>query len=223
MLLRRLEIGICAGVPRKPKDVVCVINEDSVQAVRDLPHFIQVLPILAFSYDSGRLVELAANIVARGEALLGQKSEFTQVAITRASLRPPRRQKSVYLSLPPSSIRARAISAIRSELEPKGWNVFSEEDGESYCANDLQVSIYCAHLTRIGVVDTSGDDDGDLLQCYRLGLFVGKRAPWRVLHTRRASPGDDISDPFASVPNLKMKRWQTIDDFKHIVVEFLGI
>ena len=66
-----LEIGICAGVPQKPKDVVCVINENSVQAVRDLPHFIQVLPILAFSYDSGRLMELAANIVARGEALLG--------------------------------------------------------------------------------------------------------------------------------------------------------
>ena len=216
-----LEIGICAGVPKKPKDVVCVVNEDSTQAVRDLPAFIQALPVLTFSYDSGRLDQLAANIVARAEALLGQKSEFSQIAITRASLRPPRRQKSVYISLPPSSLRERAISEIREELEPKGWNVFSEDDGESYCANDLQVSAYCAHLTRIGVVDTSGGDDGDLLQCYRLGLFVGKRAPWRVLHTRRGSPHDRISDPFASVPDLEMNRWQTVDDLKQLVVRFL--
>ena len=218
-----LEIGICAGVPKKPKDVVCVINKDSEQAVRDLPPFIQVLPILTFSYHSGQLVELAANIVARAEALLGQKSEFSQVAITRASLRPPRRKKSVYISLPPSSLRDRAISEIRNELEPKGWNVFSEEDGESYCANELQVSAYCAHLTRVGVVDTSGGNDGDLLQCYRLGLFVGKHAPWRVLHTRRVSPNERISDPFASVPNLELNRWQTIDELKRLVVQFLGI
>lgn len=85
------------------------------------------------------------------------------------------------------------------------------------------MSVYCAHLTRIGVVDTSGGDHGDLLQCYRLGLFVGKRAPWRVLHTRRASPEEQISDPFASVLNLQMNRWQTIDELKRLVVEFVGI
>ena len=56
-----LEIGICAGAIRRPKDIVCVINEDSDQAVRDLPPFVQVLPILTFSYDSGQLVELAAR------------------------------------------------------------------------------------------------------------------------------------------------------------------
>ena len=218
-----LEIGICAGAPRRPKDVVCVINEDSDQAVRDLPPFVQVLPILTFSYDSGQLVELAAKIVSRAEGLLAQKSEFSQVAITRASLRPPRRQKSVYLSLPPSSIRDRAILEIRRALESVGWNVLSEENGESYCANDFQVSVYCAHLTRIGVVDTSGTDEGDLLQCYRLGLFVGKGSPWRVLHTRRAKPGEKVSDPFASVPKLDINRWDTIDELKRLVVDFLGI
>ena len=218
-----LEIGICAGVPRRPKDVVCVINEDSDQAVRDLPTFVQALPILTFSYDSGNLAELAATIVGRAEGLLGQKSEFSQVAITRASLRPPRRQKSVYLSLPPSSIRDRAILEIRSKLESLGWNVYSEEDGESYCANEFQVSAYCAHLTRIGVVDTSGGDEGDLLQCYRLGLFVGKASPWRVLHTRRATPHQNVSDPFASVPNLDINLWETIDDLKRLVVDFLDI
>ena len=218
-----LEIGICAGAIRRPKDIICVINEDSDQAVRDLPPFVQVLPILTFSYDSGQLVELAAKIVSRAEGLLAQKSEFSQVAITRASLRPPRRQKSVYLSLPPSSIRDRAILEIRRALESAGWNVLSEEDGESYCANDFQVSVYCAHLTRIGVVDTSGTDEGDLLQCYRLGLFVGKGSPWRVLHTRRAKPGEKVSDPFASVPKLDINRWDTIDELKRLVVDFLGI
>ena len=218
-----LEIGICAGVPRRPKDVVCVINEDSNQAVRDLPPFIQVLPVLTFSYDSGQLVELAAKIVGRAEGLLGQKSEFSQVAITRASLRPPRRQKSVYLSLPHSTIRDRAISEMRSALEPEGWTVLSEEDGESYCANDFQVSVYCAHLTRIGVVDTTGGHEGDLLQCYRLGLFVGKGSPWRVLHTRRVNPGQQITDPFASVPDLDINRWETVDDLKQLVVDFLHI
>lgn len=218
-----LEIGICAGVPRRPKDVVCVINEDSDQAVRDLPTFVQVLPILTFSYDSGRLVELAAKIVTRAEGLVAQKSEFSQVAITRASLRPPRRKRSVYLSLPPSSIRKRAILELRKELEFAGWHVVSEEDGESYCANDFQVSVYCAHLTRIGVVDTSGNGDGDLLQCYRLGLFVGKASPWRVLHTRRAKPGQKVSDPFASVPNLDINLWDTMDDLKGLVKAFLGI
>ena len=218
-----LEIGLCAGVPGKPKDVVCVINEDSDQAILDLPAFVQVLPILTFSYNSGRLAELAAKIVSRAEGLLGQKSEFSQVAITRVSLRPPRRQTSIYLSLPPSSIRERAIREIRNELEPTGWNVFSEEDGETYCANEFQVSAYCAHLTRIGVVDTSGPNEGNLLQCYRLGLFLGKRAPWRVLHTRQSTPGKHVSDPFASVPNLDVNHWNTVDELKQIVLEFLGI
>lgn len=218
-----LEIGICAGVPRKPKDVVCIINDDSAQAIRDLPSFVQALPIVSFSYDSDRLNEAAATIVSRAQALLVQKSEFSQVAITRASLRPPRRQNSVYVSLPQSSIRDRAIAEIRRELELAGWNVLSEEDGESYCANDLQVSAYCAHLTRIGIVDTTGGEGVDLLQCYRLGLFVGKRAPWRVLHTRRGSAEELLSDPFVSVPNLPMNRWQTIDDLKRLVLDFLGV
>ena len=218
-----LEIGICAGVPRRPKDVVCVINEDSQQAVRDLPASVQALPILTFSYDSGRLVELAARIRSRAEALLAQKSEFSHVAITRASLRPSRRPKSVYVSLPGSSIRARAIQEIRRDLELVGWHVLAEEDGESYCANDFQVSVYCAHVTRIGVIDTTGGDEGDLLQCYRLGLFVGKGAPWRVLHTRRAGTGDEVADPFASVPNLEVSRWNTIDEWKNLVKKFLRV
>ena len=218
-----LEIGICAGVPRRPKDVVCVINEDSDQAVRDLPPFVQVLPILTFSYDSGRLVELAAKILSRAEGLLAQKSEFGQVAITRASLRRPRRQKSVYVSLPPSSVSRRALLEIRKDLEAVGWNVFSDEDGESYCANAFQVSVYCAHLTRVGVVDTSGSGEGDLLQCFRLGLFVGKGSPWRVLHTRHPTAGEKGSEPFASVPNLHVNAWNTIEELKQLIVEFLGV
>ena len=218
-----LEIGICAGVPRRPKDVVCVVNEENAQALGDLPSFVQTLPIIPFSFDSDRLDEAAATIVSRAQALLLQKSEFSQVAITRASLRPPRRQNTVYVSLPQSSIRDRAIAELRRELEPAGWNLLSEEDGESYCANDLQVSAYCAHLARIGVVDTTGEGDGDLLQCYRLGLFVGKSAPWRVLHTRRASEDERLADPFVSVPDLSMTRWQTIDELKRHVLDFLGV
>ena len=168
-----LEIGICAGAPGRPKDVVCVINEDRPGVILNLPEFMQSLPILTFSFDSGHLEELAGKIVSRAEGLLGQKSEFSRVAITRASLRPSRRQHSVYVSLPPSSIRSRAITAVRTDLEPAGWNVVAEEDGESYCANEFQVSTYCAHLTRIGVIDTTGLDGLDLLQCYRLGIVCG--------------------------------------------------
>ena len=90
---------------------------------------------------------------------------------------------------------------------------------KSYGANDFQVPIQCAYTSRVGVIDTTGKNGPDLLQCYKLGLFAGKRAPWRVQQVEEqvhARP-----DTFASVPGLEHAAWNTVDDLVGQVESFV--
>ena len=216
-----LEIGICAGHGDKPRDVICVINEGhSPNVIAKLPDFMRVLTIHTFTYKEGSLRTMAAEVATRAKKLISNKSEFSQVALTGTQLRSRRKKNTVYVSLPENDIRDRAISAIRKRLEQDKWSVIVEEDVRAYSTNSLQVPIQCAFMSRVGVIDISGQSGSgpDLLQCYKLGLFVGKRSPWRVLQTEsRKSAQPSI---FASVP-IDRKTWDTLDELVDLVCAFV--
>lgn len=217
------EMGLCAGA-MKPKHVICVINEhETSSALNNLPEYIRKLPILRFNFEEEQLSNLAETIRDRARGLLAKPSEFKKVVQTGMPLRPKRRDRALFLSLPQSSIRDRAIDAVRKELENHGWSVIVEQDLGTYGPgpNELQVPIYCAYLSRVGIVHITREDGGlDLLQCYKLGLFAGKRRPWRVLRVGR---GPELaSDAFASGPNIAYRHWNSIDDLVSVALEFVG-
>lgn len=217
-----LEIGLCAGQVGKPRDVICVVNGSHDQnVIANLPEFICVLPIKMFTFKEDQLRRMAAEVASHAKKLMGKKSEFSQVALTGTQLRPRRKKNTVYVSLPQTEIRGRAISRIRESLERDQWSVIVEEDIKAFSTNSLQVPIQCAFMSRIGVIDTSGSGTTgpDLLQCYKLGLFVGKQSPWRVLQTesgRCAHP-----KTFDSVPSLGHKTWNTLDELVDLVRSFV--
>ena len=218
-----LEIGLCAGQVGKPRDVICVVDGDyAPNMIANLPEFIRVLPIKIFTFEEDRMRRMAAEVSSHAKKLIGKKSEFSHVALTGTQLRSRRKKNTVYISLPESAVRDRAISRIRESLEREQWSVIVEEDIKAFSTNSLQVPIQCAFMSRIGVIDTSGggtDMGPDLLQCYKLGLFVGKRSPWRVLQTesgRCAHP-----KTFSSVPSLNHKTWNTLDELVDIVRSFV--
>ena len=214
-----LEVGLCAGAA-KPKGVICVVNEDGTRdAITQLEEFIKSIHILTFSFDKDRLEQLAASIFNRAEELLVGPSEFTKVSLTNVSLRPRRRMNTVYVSLPDDSIGVRALKSIRNGLEKIGWTVVTDEDLNTYGANAMQVAIHGAYMCRIGIVDTSGESMPNLLQCYKLGLFAGKRAPWRVLNVERE--GSSHPNTFSSVPGMKYFKWNTVDSLADRVVKFI--
>ncbi len=163
-----LELGFCAGA-FTPKGVICVINEENPNNIFDnIPEFLTKIHILSFSFEGKSLDELAAGIYRRAEEMLNAPSEFSKVVVTNTSLRPRRRDNTVFLSLPESSIRERAIEAVRTALGKVGWSVVTEDDFEAVWLNELQVAIQCSFVSRIGIVDTSGNQGPDLLQCYKL-------------------------------------------------------
>lgn len=216
-----LEIGMCAG-GTNPKSVICVVNdEDKDDALAALPDYMKHLPVSTFSFTSERLARLAADVRIKCLDLISKPSEFKTVAITDTSLRPRRRQHSIFLSLPRSPIRERAIAGVKARLKDLRWTVVVEDDMTSYSANDFQVSIQCAYTCRVAVIDTTGDDGPDLLQCYKLGLFAGRRAPWRARRVENGKPAR--SDPFASVPGLSYGSWDTIEELAQQVESFIKI
>lgn len=213
------EVGLCAGA-RKPRSVVCVVNDSGGSGViNGLQEFLHKLPIISFSFDSDRLARAAAQIRTRIDELRQKPSEFSKVALTGTSLRPRKRANTLFVSMPNDSWRERGVDAVRTKLEAKGWTVVVEEDAESYSANEFQLPISCAYMSRTGVIDTSGATEADFLQCYKLGLFAGKRRPWRVLHTEREENARPRT--FASVPGIKYATWNSLDDFARIVHDFV--
>lgn len=215
------EIGICAGLPSRPKNVICVFNSEVADDPIDkLPSFMQKLPIICFSYADEQLQKAAAEIAERARVLIPARSEFSYIGRSNTPLRPKQRRdrKTVYVSLPSNSIRGRALEAVRKELEQQGWNVIDEEQARIYLANELQTAITCAFTARVGVIDTSGKDGPDLLQCFKLGLFVGKQN-WRVLQTERL--GEQNERTFSSVPGIEYKCWADIDGFVRNVTAFV--
>ena len=173
-----------------------------------------------FSLDDHSLARLAGQVRSRGSELLSKRSEFKTVALTDTPLRSKRRKQSVFVSLPDSPVRSRAIDGIRARLVTLEWTVITEEDMASYGANEFQVPIQCAYASRVGVIDTTGKEGPDLLQCYKLGLFAGKKKPWRVLQVEQATTAQ--ADTFASVTGLKHGAWNTIEDLVDHVATFVA-
>ena len=205
-----LEIGLCAGA-RRPKNVICIVNNEGAEgSLAGLPKYMKYLHVLTFSFESDSLSRLAGAVRSKCAELLSKPSEFKKVAITNTPLTPRRRASSVFVSLPLRPLRERALNCIRAKLKDLGWTVIVEEDMKSYGANDFQVAIQCAYTSRVGIIDTTGPDGPDLLQCYKLGLFAGKRPPWRVRQVEEESYARP--DTFASVPGISHAAWNTIDD-----------
>lgn len=221
-----LEIGLCAGHLGKPRDVICVANEgDSPQEViAKLPSFIRTFQIRMFTFEENRMRKLAAEVASHARDLVRKKSEFSQVTLSGTQLRSRQKKNTIYVSLPESSIRDRAISQIRERLAQDQWSVIVEEDIAAFPANDLQVPIQCAFMCRVGVIDTSSyakdakDRGPDLLQCYKLGLFVGKNSPWRVLQTESGECAHPTT--FDTIPRLGHKTWDTLDELVDLVRTF---
>lgn len=218
------EIGLCAGLPRKPKNVICVLNEESCadpdNPMGMLPRFMHKLPIILFSFDHERLQQTAVQIAERARTLLNGQSGFSHIEGHGIPLRPNQRRdsKAVYVSLPAGSMRERTLNAVREGLESKGWSMIDEGQAQMYLANEFQTAINCAFTARIGVVDTSGRDHPDLLQCFKLGLFAGKRN-WRVLQMEHVAQQNQQT--FASVPGIGYSTWAHIDEFVRNITAFV--
>ena len=213
-----LEVGICAGA-RVPRAVICVVNDDGGTGLDQLPTYLRKLPILTFRLDADGLARLAAAIRARGRELRAKPSEFAVILLTDTKLRPRRKPRCIYVSLPASALRLRALDHLRSALAELNWTLLVEEDMKSYGANEFQVRIQCAYAARIGVIDTTGADGPDLLQCYTLGLFAGKRKPWRVLRVEESKHAHP--DTFDSVPGIDYRNWDTVQELAQRVADFL--
>ena len=213
-----LEIGMCAVVT-PPRCVICIVNSHGKdRPLAQFPGYLKKLPILTFSFDQASLSRLAADVRNRSLELLGKRSEFQTVDLTDTPLRRKQRQRTVFLSLPDRPLRERAIAAVKASLKDLGWTVLVEDDMQTYGANELQVAIQCAYTSRVGIIDTTGETAPDLLQCYKLGLFAGRRKPWRVKHIEEEQY--ERLETFDSVPNLSPSSWNTIED---LVVQVEGV
>ena len=177
------------------------------------------LPILTYSSEEGELERLAAEVTSRARELLDQPSEFSRVSLTSTALRGRRRSNCVYVSLPESEYRDSALDAIEERLGATGWSMITEADMGGFMVNELQVSIQCPYVSRVGVIDTTGEEMPDLMQSYRLGLFAGKRKPWRVIRTERAT--DAKEQFFSSVPLGGYEVWDTVEELAEQVVRFV--
>ena len=218
-----LEVGLCAGQVGKPRNVICVVNKTrSSNAIADLPDFIHALPVRVFTFEEDRMRRMAAEVASHARKLMGKKSEFSQVLMTGTQLRSKQKKNTVYVSLPEIDIRKRAILSIRKRLAQDHWSVIVEEDIRAHETNSFQVPVQCAFMSRVGVIDTSGHERNsgpDLLQCYKLGLFVGKKKPWRVLQTESVECAHP--NTFDSVPGLGHKKWSTVDELVDFVHAFV--
>ena len=213
------EVGLCAGDSR-PKGVILLVQDDgSGEAIARLPESVRKLPILTYSSETADLERLAAELSSRAQELLERPSDFSRVALTSTALRGRRRSNCVYVSLPETEYRDLALDAIRNRIEETGWSMVTEADMGAFMVNELQVSIQCAYVSRIGVIDTTGGDAPDLLQSYRLGLFAGKRKPWRVIRTERASNAK--RQYFSSVPIDGYETWDTFEQLAEQVARFV--
>lgn len=218
-----LEIGICAGIDQRSRNVICVINDDgdeSNRCIERLPAFMAKLPIVRYSLDPQRIRRAATEIRSRAIGLRSGPSEFSKVAITDVPLKPRKQSQTVFVSLPDRPRRKKTLEALKAALMDVGWTVIVEEDATSFSANEFQVAVQCAYTSRIGIVDTTAAEGGaDLLQCFKLGLFLGKRAPWRALWVEEARSADPAV--FASVPNLEHHVWDSEASLCDAAVSFL--
>lgn len=219
-----LEIGICAGIDNRSRNVVCVVNDEgdeSSKCIERLPPFMVKLPIVRYSLDPESIKRAATEIRSRAVDLRSAPSEFSKVAITDVALKPKQQKQTVFISLPNRPRRKRTIDYLKAALMEIDWTVIVEEDVASFSTNEFQVPIQCAYTSRVGIIDTTGvKGEPDLLQCYKLGLFLGKRAPWRTLWVEEAGSADEKT--FASVPDLNHMAWDSEEALGKAIISFLA-
>lgn len=204
MFRTMFEIGLCAGASR-PVDVI-VGRLDRGDTWFDTTVGLPQLSTVSHQADDGDYSRFAAEVHAVAKQLTADLSDFANVALTGVSLRPKRRrEKTLYLSLPEVVADRMLQDEIRNRLAANGWSMITEAEMMSYGANALQVPVLCAHTARIGVIDTSAADGLDVMQSYKLGLFVGKRG-WRVLHTSKMAPA--MPRPFERATGAECFRWE---------------
>ena len=210
-----LELGLCAGLA-KAKPVVCVFNDDDNEdAFKRLPEFLKVLTIITFSCEPNRLDDMALRVRQSAEHLIESPSEFERVH-GEISLRPKRSKDTLFLSYPDLPIWKLMLPHLRDKLEEKGVRLITEQDANVYQANCLQIPIFCTSLAGLTVVDTSGSDHPDLLQCYKLGLsLAGKRAVLRIEQAGRSH-----RETFSAVP-LVYAEWKDEKDLLTSILEFI--
>jgi nucleoside 2-deoxyribosyltransferase len=212
------EIGLCAGLD-KPKPVVCVINDEGKsENVSKMPDYLRQIPIKCYSIRPERLAEMAAKVRAEAEYLLTHPSEFKKVAETGTCLRPRRAGKTLYISFPKQEIWVGALPKIREDITRKlKYRVVTEDDVGIYLASHLQKPIYCANLAGLAVVDTSGDSEPDLLQCYKLGV-VCARPKWSALRIERY--GQTHKGELDALPTQYLV-WEDVDGLIEMICNFV--
>ena len=208
-----LGLGI-AATTSKPSQVACVDFSGENNVVQDLRAVLQ--PVQLFTTSSGDFMDLAAaiNQWTRGNP--------DALAFKRAILRPERRKRCLYVSLPVELAKGSLLDAVRRKVEQIGWSVITDTEMAASDANPLQTAVRAAHTSRLGVIDISRADPAalavdDLLQFYRIGLFAGKRRPWRALRTRRP-----CTDPFeiSSIPGVDDVYWSREEDLVEKIHDF---
>ncbi len=118
-------------------------------------------------------------------------------------------------------------AALRSGRRPYlSWAASLRSCRRSASSIPRRVSSICSFSSRTapmacwGYCDTTGRDLPDLLQCFRLGLFAGKRSPWRVMRTERAPLANE--EVFSSVPLDAYAQWNTHDELADSISRFLS-
>lgn len=205
------EIGQCASANRRV-DVIVGLTDDNMKA---LETWTEPLPTVALRTDDDDYKQFATEVRAVAEHIRARHSDFARVALTDVSLRPKRkRTNTVYLSLPAKVSPER----IREGLVKHGWSAITEDDMSTYAANALQVPILCAFTARVGVIDTSDEEQSGPIQSYKLGLFAGKRG-WRVLHTTNTK--SDTFSLLEDIDGVNTFHWQQEDDLVERILNFV--
>ena len=211
------EIGMCAGASR-PVDVIFGRLNDGENRL-DETSGVPPLPTVSHQAEDDNYSRFAAEVRAVTEQLIAHPSDFANVALTGASLRPKRRrERTVYVSAPDNVADRISLDGIRENLAACGWSMITEADMMSYAANVLQVPVLCAFTARVGVIDTSAEEGFDAIQSYKLGLFAGKRG-WRVLHTSNTVP--TIPNPIDRVVGTEHFRWEREDELVERILRFV--
>ena len=211
------EIGLCAGA-RRPVEVI-VGRLDNGETPFEETAGLPSLPTVSHQADDGDYSRFAAEVRAVAEQLISNPSDFANVALTGASLRPKRkREKTIYLSVPETVADRISLDKIREGLAACGWSMITEADMKSYAANALQVPVLCAYTAKIGVIDTSAADGLDPIQGYKLGLFAGKRG-WRVLHTSNTELS--VPSPLDRVVGARYFRWEGQAELVERILRFV--
>lgn len=217
-----IELGMCAG-GFKPKGVICILNtENDGKSIEELIKPLRNLSILTFNSSASSLEQLAAKTYNRAESILTTRNEFHFNAISGVRIRTKtKRSKCIYLSLVPGTSYCDSLTRqIGDELEKHNWTIVTDDDLHVFESNDIQLAIQAAYLSGVGVIETSGIQEPNLFQCFKLGLFVGKRKPWRVL--RLEKDGQSHADAFSSIPNTDPFIWNRYDEVIARIVKYIS-